>query len=43
MLQGIFERIIASDLDRQTAKFSIRIARMNRFAALRTTDIVCDG
>ena len=34
------DRIAASDPDRQTAEIQIRIARMNRFPALGTAEIV---
>ena len=37
------ERIMARDPDRQTAEIHIRIALMNRFSALGTAEIVCDG
>jgi len=34
------ERIAACDPDRQTAEIHIRIARMNRFNALGTAEVV---
>ncbi|OED50504.1 transposase [Rhodobacteraceae bacterium (ex Bugula neritina AB1)] len=42
-LKAFGERIMARDPDRQTAEIHIRIALMNRFSALGTAEIVCDG
>jgi len=42
-LKSFGERIMARDPDRQTAEIHIRIALMNRFSALGTAEIVCDG
>lgn len=39
-LKSFGERIMARDLDRQTAEVHIRVALMNRFNALGTADIV---
>jgi hypothetical protein len=39
-LKAFGERIAARDPDRQTAEIQIRVALMNRFAALRTAEIV---
>jgi hypothetical protein len=39
-LKAFGERIAARDPGRQTAEIQIRIALMNRFLALRTTEIV---
>lgn len=42
-LKAFGDRIAARDPDRQTAEIQIRIARMNRFSALGTADIVRVG
>jgi hypothetical protein len=39
-LKALGERIAAKDPDRQTAEIQIRIALINRFNALGTSDIV---
>jgi len=39
-LKAFGERIAARDPDRQTAEINIRIALMNRFSALGTSEIV---
>jgi hypothetical protein len=39
-LKAFGERIAARDPDRQTAEIHIRVALMNRFNALGTTEIV---
>lgn len=39
-LKAFGERIAARDPDRHIAEIQIRIALMNRFAALRTAEIV---
>jgi len=39
-LMAFAERIVARDPDRQTAEIRIRIALMNRFAALGAAEIV---